>query len=259
MSRTTASQWGAPNGPRSDPVRPDQNGPFDRVARPSPQRTVGDGVVESPTISVLVVAGSWCWREAALRVLERREFVVVAALGGDAMRRVAAQRVDVAIVDLGDPEGAQTLADLRGRDIPCIAVGDGRDRTEVAAALGASASYAVKSELDPDGLSQLVRIAASGDALFVRASRRALEGLVPAVAGVSTRFGLTARELDVLSLIAAGRTNAEIATSLHLAPGSVKKLVSRCLARLGVRNRVEAALLARREGLVAVPPARAGS
>ncbi|HVV59059.1 MAG TPA: LuxR C-terminal-related transcriptional regulator, partial [Gaiellaceae bacterium] len=60
-------------------------------------------------------------------------------------------------------------------------------------------------------------------------------------------------------LVAAGRTNAEIAASLHLAPSSVKKLVSRCLARLGVRNRVEAALLARREGLVASPPARAGS
>ena len=140
-----------------------------------------------------------------------------------------------------------------------IAVGDGRGRNEVAAALNAAASYAVKSELDPDGLSQLVRIAASGDALFVRASRRALERLVLAEDDVSTRFGLTARELDVLTLMAAGRTNAEIATELHLAPSSAKKLVSRCLARLGVRNRVEAALLARREGLVAAPPAGAGT
>jgi DNA-binding NarL/FixJ family response regulator len=204
-------------------------------------------------MSVLVVARSWCWREAALRVLERQEFAVVAALGGDAMRRVAAQRVDVAIVDLDDPEGARTLADLREHGVPCIAVSDGRGRNEVAAALNASASYAVKSELDPDRLAHLVRIAASGDALFVRASRRSLERLVPAEDELSTRFGLTARELDVLTLVAAGRTNAEIATALHLAPSSVKKLVSRCLARLGVRNRVEAALLARREGLVTTP------
>jgi DNA-binding NarL/FixJ family response regulator len=216
-------------------------------------------VVESPTVCVLVVARSWCWREAALRVLERQQFAVVAAPGGDAMRRVAAQRIDVALVDLDDPEGAEALAALREHDVPCVAVSDGRGRNEVAAALNASASYAVKSELDPEQLSHLVRIAASGDVLFVRASRRALEGLALLADDASTRFGLTARELDVLTLVAAGRTNAEIAASLHLAPSSVKKLVSRCLARLGVRNRVEAALLARREGLVASPPARAGS
>jgi DNA-binding NarL/FixJ family response regulator len=212
-------------------------------------------VGEPPIISVLVVARSWCWREAALRVLERHAFAVVAAPGGDAMRRVAAQRIDVALVDLDDPEGAETLAELRGRDVPCVAVSDGRGTNEVTAALRASASYAVKSELDPDRLSHLVRIAASGDVLFVRASRRALESLA-LEADASSRYGLTSRELEVLTLVAAGRTNAEIALSLHLAPSSVKKLVSRCLARLGVRNRVEAALLARREGLVALPATR---
>jgi len=165
------------------------------------------------------------------------------------VRRAAAERLDVALVDLDDSDGAATLVELRGHDLPCVAVSGGRGPTEVAAALNAAASYAVKSELDPERLTHLVRIAASEDALFVQASRRSLENLVEAGDPV-VRLSLTPRELDVLRLLADGRTNSEIAATLHLAPSSVKKLVSRILARLGVRNRVEAALVARREGLV---------
>jgi DNA-binding NarL/FixJ family response regulator len=215
----------------------------------SAARTFEERLGETGALRVLVVARGWCWREAVLRVLERRGAAPVAAAGGDAVRRAAAEPLDVALVDLDDSDGAATLVELRDRKVPCIAVSRGRGRSEVAAALGASASYAVKSELDPDRLLHLVRVAASGDALFVQASRRALEGL-SSVDDPAAHYSLTPRELDVLRLLAAGRTNAEIAAALHLAPSSVKKLVSRCLARLGVRNRVEAALIARRDGLV---------
>jgi DNA-binding NarL/FixJ family response regulator len=204
-------------------------------------------------LRVLVVARDWCWREAVLRVLERGDdlsggFDPHPAAGADALARLGRGEIDVALVDLGDPDGAFALATLRDAGVACIAVGEGHGESEVAAALNAEASYALKSELDPGRLRQLVRVAASGDALFVRASRRTLERLAGEPA--ATRFNLTPRELDVLRHLAAGRTNAEIAAELHLAPSSVKKLVSRCLARLGVRNRVEAALLARREGIV---------
>jgi len=206
-------------------------------------------VGDDAALRVLVVARGWCWREAVLRVLEQRDVAPIAATGADAVRRAAAEELDVALVDLDDADGAVTLAELREREIPCVAVSCGRGRNEVAAALNASASYAVKSELDPDRLAHLVRIAASGDALFVQASRRALENLAD-VGDAASRFNVTPRELDVLRHLAAGRTNAEIAQMLHLAPSSVKKLVSRVLVRLGARNRVEAALIARREGLV---------
>jgi len=54
---------------------------------------------------------------------------------------------------------------------------------------------------------------------------------------------LPARERDVLDLVAQGRSNAEIATSLHLGEATVKSYLTSAFARLGVRNRVEAALL----------------
>lgn len=184
---------------------------------------------------MLVAARCWWWREAILRVLERR-----------GLRPVDEPHLaDVAIVDLDDVDGSTQLAALRRRELPCIALGESRGR--VASALAASASYAVKSEVGPDRLVQLARLAARGEELFVHAGPAPLEGFADTPA---KRLNLTPRELDVLRHLADGRTNAEIAAALHLAPSSVKKLVSRCLARLGVRNRVEAALVARREGVV---------
>ena len=184
---------------------------------------------------MLVAARSWWWREAMLRVLEHRGLEPVDE----------PHLADVAIVDLDDVDGSAQLAAMRRRELPCIAIGESRSR--VASALAASASYAVKSELDPERLAQLARLAARGESLFVHAGPAPLEGLAD---NTAKRLNLTPRELDVLRHLADGRTNAEIAAALHLAPSSVKKLVSRCLARLGVRNRVEAALIARREGVV---------
>jgi DNA-binding NarL/FixJ family response regulator len=60
---------------------------------------------------------------------------------------------------------------------------------------------------------------------------------------------LTARETDVLRLIARGATNREIATDLHLGEGTVKNHISRILTRLGLRDRTQAALYAREHGL----------
>jgi DNA-binding NarL/FixJ family response regulator len=194
--------------------------------------------VEETGLRVLVAARSWWTREAVLRVLERRGLVPVDEPG----------EADVAVVDVDDVDGHARLAELRAREVPCIALSDGRSR--VASALGLSASYAVKAELDPERLAELVRLAAGGEALFVQAGREPLEALGESAA---ERYALTPRELDVLRALAAGRTNAEIAAELHLAPSSVKKLVSRCIARLGVRNRVEAALVAQREGVVSGP------
>src|SRR5690606_5995906 len=62
---------------------------------------------------------------------------------------------------------------------------------------------------------------------------------------------LTEREREVLALLGAGASNAEIGAELHLVEGTVKGYVSAILVKLGVRNRVEAAVLAHRAGLVA--------
>jgi DNA-binding NarL/FixJ family response regulator len=243
-----------PKGPLISPGRRRQKPTFAPVGSPRSGRTFGRAVMQGDSLHVLVVEGRWWWREAMLRVLERRgpEFVPHAAAGADRVRQLVDEvRPDVAIVDLDDEDAAAVLGDLRDRDIPCVALSSGASREHVGAALRSAASYAVKSEIEPDRLCQLVSIAAAGDALLVQAHRRVLEKLVQ-IDGDSpaARFDLTPREHQVLDLIARGRTNAEIAGTLHLAPSSVKKVVSRCLTRLGVRNRVEAAVVARREGLL---------
>ena len=76
--------------------------------------------------------------------------------------------------------------------------------------------------------------------------------LVTEVSGKGTRSPideLTAREVDILKLIASGRSNKEIANDLSLTEGTVKGYVSNVLAKLGVQDRTQAALLAVREGL----------
>jgi DNA-binding NarL/FixJ family response regulator len=66
-------------------------------------------------------------------------------------------------------------------------------------------------------------------------------------------FGLTARERDVLALVAAGATNREIGERLHMAEKTASVHVSRILSKLNVRSRTEAAAVAHRQGLVPTP------
>jgi DNA-binding NarL/FixJ family response regulator len=99
---------------------------------------------------------------------------------------------------------------------------------------------------------------ASGRALTIDAALAEAERLLQVEAEVVSASGagrweddrLTRRELDVLRLIIAGRTNAEIADALFISRGTTKIHVSNILAKLGARTRTEAADLARRRGLV---------
>jgi DNA-binding NarL/FixJ family response regulator len=102
-----------------------------------------------------------------------------------------------------------------------------------------------------------VRAAAAGDALIEPSiTRRLVEQFVTAplpgeVAGIpDVVAGLTDRELEVLRLVARGLSNAEIATDLTVAETTVKTHVARILAKLGVRDRVQAVVLAYESGFV---------
>jgi DNA-binding NarL/FixJ family response regulator len=203
-------------------------------------------------IRVIIVDSSWWSREATMRVLERDpRFEPVAATDVETGRTLVTDaQPQVVIVDLDAEGGAAFLEELRERDVPAIAWGTELSNENLIAALGAGASYMLKSELDPERLYQLLASVASGDALLSQATRRILSDLVRRGREAPERkYALTPREEEVLGHIARGKTNAEIARELHLAPSSVKKLVSRLLQRLAVRNRTEAALLAQLEGL----------
>ena len=128
-------------------------------------------------------------------------------------------------------------------------------------ALRAGAAGYLLKDLPAAELASAVRLAHAGIAQFgAQAAGRLASALsrhpVPEPGGVNgKRAGpaappLTAREVDVLRLVARGATNREIAARLFLSEGTVKNHISRILARLGLRDRTHAAIYARDHGLL---------
>jgi DNA-binding NarL/FixJ family response regulator len=118
-------------------------------------------------------------------------------------------------------------------------------------ALRAGASGFLLKDARPADLIAAVRTVAAGESLLAPAVTRQLIGrfadrVRPPENGVD---GLARREIEVLKLIAAGLSNAEIAASLVISPETVKTHVSRILAKLGLRDRVQAVVFAYRSGL----------
>ena len=109
-------------------------------------------------------------------------------------------------------------------------------------------------DVTPASAEKLLEEAEDIDAQLVVVSRRvaarALAGEAPAGTTRSSDHGLSRRELDVLRLLAGGKENTEIAQALVISPKTVKNHVSRILSKLGLKNRVEAAVFAVRQNLV---------
>ncbi|RJL33431.1 response regulator [Bailinhaonella thermotolerans] len=190
------------------------------------------------------------------------EVVAEAGDGRALVELVRAHRPDVALVDIRMPvlDGLAAAEESR-RAAPETAIlvmtTFGEDEY-IARALGSGAAGFLLKTGDPREFLIGVRAVAEGAAyLSPRVAARLIRSLGPAglvrTAEARERVArLSPRERDVLSLLGAGLTNAEIAARLHLAEGSVKTYVSTLLTRLGLRNRVEAALLAREAHLT--PP-----
>jgi DNA-binding NarL/FixJ family response regulator len=126
-------------------------------------------------------------------------------------------------------------------------------------ALAAGASGFLLKDARPDELVQAVRVVAAGDALLAPSiTKRLLERFASqrptAPRKAESLRGLTEREREILVLIGCGRSNAEIAAELFIGEQTVKTHVSRIFMKLGVRDRVQAVILAYDAGLV--EPAR---
>jgi DNA-binding NarL/FixJ family response regulator len=127
-------------------------------------------------------------------------------------------------------------------------------------ALRAGASGFLLKDVPPEQLVDAVRVVASGDALIAPAiTKRLIEHFArSAPRAASPALGeLTPREAEVLALVARGLSNGEIADRLVLSQATVKTHVKRILGKLGVRDRVQAVVVAYEEGLVSPGDARA--
>jgi DNA-binding NarL/FixJ family response regulator len=193
---------------------------------------------------------------ASLLALEHGIDVVAVAAGGkDAVALAIELRPDVVLMDVRMPDldGIAAVAILR-RSVPdtrIMMLTTFDDEDYVLGALRAGAIGYLLKDLPASELADAVRLAAAGISLFGEAAARRLASSLSGEKGASPASdSLTDRESDVLRLIATGASNREIATRLHLSEGTVKNHVSRILTRLGLRDRTQAALYAREQGLL---------
>jgi DNA-binding NarL/FixJ family response regulator len=186
------------------------------------------------------------------------EVVAEADNGREAIRQAALQEPDVVLMDIRMPELdglAATEEILRRPDPPTVVVLTTFDQNEyVYRALRAGAAGFLLKDAPSSRLIAAVRAAATGDSLIEPSiTRRLVERFAAPtpVPGVPTRLALlTDRELDVLRLIARGLSNAEIAAEIVVAETTVKTHVGRILAKVGVRDRVQAVVVAYETGFV---------
>ncbi len=187
------------------------------------------------------------------------EVVAEAASGSAAAAAAAAHRADVVLMDVQMPGSdgiAGTEAVLRARPQCRVLVLTMFDLDEyVFGALRAGASGFLLKTTPPGELAEAIRACAAGEHLFApTVTRRLVEAYVsrpPRTGAVPQQLRpLTERELDVLRAMARGLSNAEIAGALFLGETTVKTHVTRILAKLGLRDRVQAVVLAYECGLV---------
>ena len=187
------------------------------------------------------------------------EVVGEAADGEAGVRLVTALRPDVVLMDVRMPgvDGLEAARRIIAADLPTrVVVLTTFDEDEyVAAALRAGVSGFLLKVAPPEDLVAAVRTVAAGQGLLDPAvTLRVIESFAAAPAPDPRRAqalaALTERETDVLALVAAGLSNAEIAGRLYLGEATVKTHVSRVLLKLGLRDRVQAVAFAYESGLV---------
>jgi len=213
-------------------------------------------------ISVVLADDQALVRGGFRMILEAQEDIEVvgeAQDGAEAVALVRELRPDIVLMDIRMPvlDGIAASRRIVGEALPSrVLVLTTFDRDEIVYdAMKAGASGFLLKSAPPVKLVDAVRTVADGDALLAPSvTRRLVEAFVrrppPGQAVPPELAELTGREREVLTLIARGLSNAEIAAELVVSGATVKTHVNRVFAKLGVRDRVQAVVLAYESGLV---------
>lgn len=213
-------------------------------------------------ISVLIADDQAMVRAGFAALLSAQPGIQVVAEAADGLEAVALARrtrPDVALMDVRMPhlDGLEAtrrvIADVPGTRVVILTTFDVDDY--VYAALRAGAGGFLLKDAPPADLISAVRVVAAGEALLAPSVTRRLIAEFASRQPIDEREALrlnalTPRELDVLRLIADGRSNADIARALTIAEETVKSHVGRILGKLHLRDRAQAVVLAYESGLV---------
>ncbi|MET9676073.1 response regulator transcription factor [Streptomyces sp. NPDC006482] len=216
------------------------------------------------TIRVVFVDDQVMVRDGFVMVVESQDDMEVVGEAGDgveALELLAGRRADIVLMDVRMPrlDGVEATRRLLARpDAPKVIVLTTFDLDEHAfAALQAGASGFLVKDAPAEDLLAAIRTVHRGDAVIAPSTTRRLLDHVAADLPVGHGAGdpvasLTDRERDVLLLIARGASNATIARHLFLSEGTVKTHVGRILAKLGLRDRVQAVIYAYEHRLIRI-------
>src|SRR6266540_4577434 len=212
------------------------------------------------TTRVLLADDQELVRAGFRMILETQADIQVVGEAGDGVQAIAGTRrlqPDVVLMDIRMPnlDGLQATRQI-------VAAGS-RSRVLILTtfdldeyvyqALAAGASGFLLKNAPPEQLISAVRVVAAGDGLLAPSiTRRVIERFtrLPPPGGTDAVAGLTAREREVLKLIARGLSNTEIAAELVVSDATVKSHVAHLLSKLQLRDRVQAVVLAYESGLV---------
>ncbi len=182
------------------------------------------------------------------------EVVATASSGDEAVEVVEREQPDVVLMDLSMPEvdGVEATRRIVASDTPTnvVALTSFAERDRVLAALDAGALGYLLKDIEPEELRRAIKAAARGESPL---SPKAAGALVSARNQSSAAPGLSGREREVLALVADGLPNKLIARRLEISEKTVKAHLTRVYQQIGVTDRTQAAIWARRQGIAGEP------